>query len=84
MTKITIDLNDPALLELLADLEHKQWSHLIKYLWSKNYLKKLGLPMERYRQLVKTPYSSLREHEKDSDKEWAKKVLRILAVFSQG
>ena len=84
MKKIIIDLDNPQVLEKLAELEHNQWIHLIKYLWRKNYLKKLGLPMERYKQLTKTPYSRLREHEKDSDREWAKKVLAVLETCSKG
>lgn len=62
------------LLERLADLEHQQWSHIINYCvenpernnWNR-WLRQSGIP-----------YGKLTEKEKESDREWARKVLAII------
>lgn len=66
------------LLEKLAKLEHEQWQSWVKYIsehyqtlsvntllaqWGKNYL---------------TEYKDLSEEEKEKDRVWAKKVLKII------
>lgn len=60
-------------LEELADLEHKQWSHWFKYMRDNVFT----VNMERWGIQANTPYSELSEKEKDSDRKWAKKVLNI-------
>lgn len=60
--------------EKLAALEHIQWSH-----WTAYMLDNLTPEnIERWRQQINTPYSELSETEKESDREWADKVLEIL------
>jgi len=67
-------------------LEHEQWAH-----WTKYMIKKLekdagpeGLligcvpTLQRWKKQIKTPYSKLSEKEKESDREWAKKVIALL------
>ena len=81
--KITIDLDSPELLEMLANLEHQQWSHIIQYLLEENMLQLGKMKTFEYRQLAKKSYFILREEQKDSDREWAKKVLAILSNYEE-
>jgi len=61
------------LIEELADLEHEQWSH-----WTKYMLDNLTEEnKKKWQKQIKTPYKDLTEKEKDSDREWAEKTLKI-------
>lgn len=60
--------------EELAALEHEQW-----ILWSKDIAKTEKISstrFERWQELWR-PYSKLTETEKDQDREWADKVIRL-------
>jgi len=60
-------------IEELADLEHKQWAH-----WTRYMLRNLTPEnIARWEVQIETPYSELSEKEKESDREWARKVLKI-------
>ena len=62
------------LLEELAELEHKQWAH-----WTEYMLNNLtDEDIKRWKRQIETPYSELSEKEKDGDREWAEKVLKII------
>ncbi len=62
-----------SLREQLADLEHEQWAH-----WTKYFLENLNEDNRlRWGKQAITPYYQLSEKEKDSDREWADKVLKI-------
>lgn len=64
----------PALVEHLAILEHAQWAH-----WTQYMLDNLTPEnIERWRAQINTPYEKLSETEKDSDREWAFRVLQAL------
>ncbi len=65
---------DDSQLEKLADLEHKQWAHWTTYMLDNLTDKNIAT----WKQQIKTPYSGLSEKEKESDREWARKVLSIL------
>ncbi len=83
-------------IEQLAELEHDQWSHWMRYLFSKCFeQKKLGnnyiynktgnliIPEElvkRWKRQMKTEHKDLSEKEKESDRVWAKKVIKLLFV----
>lgn len=61
-------------LERLAALEHQQWAH-----WTKYMLDNLTEEnIQRWRKQIETPYKDLTEKEKESDREWARKVLEII------
>jgi hypothetical protein len=60
--------------EQLAELEHQQWAHWTRYLLDNLTPENI----ERWRRQIDTPYSKLSEAEKDSDRNWADKVLRII------
>lgn len=62
------------LIENLADLEHAQWSHWTKYMLDNLTEKNI----QRWKKQIETPHSELSEKEKESDMEWARKVLKIL------
>ena len=63
------------LIERLAALEHEQWAH-----WTRYMLDNLTLEnIERWEKQIATPYSELGEKEKSSDREWAQKVMDLLA-----
>jgi len=75
--------------ELLAALEHEQWSHWTRYMLDSlaAQLGANGLPLEafealpsveRWRRQIRTPYADLSEQEKESDREWADKGLAII------
>ncbi len=62
--------------EGLAALEHEQWSH-----WTRYMLEHLTPDnIERWLRQCETPYEDLTEREKDSDREWADRVLAIMKV----
>ena len=64
---------DAELLENLAALEHEQWAH-----WTEYMLDNLSAGnITRWREQINTPYDKLSEKEKESDREWARKVLTI-------
>ena len=66
--------SDDELLEKLADLEHQQWIHWTKYMLDNMSDENIN----RWKQQIETPYSELSEKEKESDREWAEKVLKII------
>ena len=71
------------ILEVLAENEHKRWSHWQKYLHSKltNLNGTLVMSPKYLRHLerqINTPYSELSEMEKESDREEARKLLHDL------
>lgn len=60
--------------EKLAELEHDQWAH-----WTVYFLNNLtDKNIERWQRQINIPYSELTETEKDSDRAWADKVLKIV------
>lgn len=67
---------DGELLEKLAELEHKQWCHWIDY----QEQDMDEAEWERWIALSKMTYAGLTEQEKESDREWARKVLKVLGV----
>jgi hypothetical protein len=88
MTDLNQQLEDKKkdeLRERLAELEHKQWSHWTKYMLDELYglfdldtLNRNCKPVQslrRWQKQMKTEYKDLTEKEKDSDREWADKVL---------
>ena len=62
--------------EGLAALEHEQWAHWTKYMLYNS----TDENMIRWLKQVKIPYSELSEKEKDSDREWADKVIDFLGL----
>jgi hypothetical protein len=80
--------------ESLADLEHDQWAHWTSHMLevlspvlelgfaigpeSHPDVVKARESLERWRRQIDTPYADLSEKEKDSDREWADKVLEGL------
>lgn len=84
------------LIEKLAELEHEQWAHWTKYLFSKLDLNAVpsnfgvsGLrrvcsisedDYKRWSRQIRTPYHELSEKEKESDREWARKVVELIRV----
>jgi hypothetical protein len=62
------------LLEQLAALEHEQWAR-----WTEHMLNNLTPDnIARWQRQIATPYASLSEQEKESDREWARKILALL------
>lgn len=87
---LTIDLNNPELLEALAEIEHRQWAHWMEYLKSKGFhvVPQVGdeivfaqktADWDRWEQQMKTEYIKLSEKEKESDRAMAKIVIAALA-----
>ena len=60
--------------ERLAELEHDQWIH-----WTNYILDNLSEEnIKRWKGQKDLSYSELSESEKDSDREWADRVLEII------
>ena len=61
--------------EQLAELEHQQWVD-----WSKTIAHNENLSPERLKRWQKlwVPYSELTEDQKDQDRVWANKVIKIV------
>jgi len=67
--------------EKLAELEHKQWQHWMKYMIDNI---SNGESVERWRREMKTDYKDLTEKEKESDRKWADKVLKTITLHNWG
>lgn len=73
-------------IEELADLEHQQWSHWTDYLFKRLSLKPNSLRVDertrkdfkRWVKQIITPYKDLSEKEKDADRVWARKVIKLI------
>jgi len=72
------------ILEKLAELEHEQWAHIIKYLLEQGCITLARYQSFNYKQLANTPYSKLSESQKESDREWARKVWAIVEAQCVG
>ena len=81
------------LIENLARQEHKQWAHWTSYWISlhdrayKSINVKINntepltiwvMSIKKWKQQIKTPYNSLSEKEKESDRVWARKTIEII------
>jgi hypothetical protein len=63
-----------SIVEAVAELEHEQWIH-----WTRFMLSNLSYEnILRWQKQTETPYAELSEKEKESDREWARKVLRLI------
>lgn len=62
------------LLERLAELEHRQWVHWTLYMIGNLTVEN----MNRWVEQCATPYAALSEAERESDRNWARKVMGIL------
>lgn len=85
-------MSSKSLREQLSDLEHEQWAHWTAYMLDsigKAFEQEFpGLPLtdsleglphvKGWRRQIATPYDELTEKEKDSDREWADRVLAIV------
>lgn len=60
--------------EELSSLIHDQWVHWTTYMLNNMTPENV----ERWSRQIKTPYEALSEKEKDSDREWADKFLKLL------
>lgn len=71
------------IVEHLADYAHAAWSHWMKYLFSKSIHQPDGsvlIPadlVQRWQRQMNTPYRELSEQEKESDRNQARRILRI-------
>jgi len=80
------------LIELIADFMNEQWGHWMQYLYSKleecyikddNEYVQVITPTDyfHWQKQMNTPYAELSEKEKDSDREWARKLLEVLTKY---
>lgn len=65
------------LLERLSDLEHQQWAHWTKYMLDNMTDENIA----RWKKQIDTEYENLSDKEKESDREWARKVMNIMDEF---
>lgn len=81
------DAKNELMLEALADLEHDRWSHWQGYMHSlceKNEDGSLTIPaekVERWERQINTKYKDLTEKEKDSDRDEARKTMKIIKRY---
>lgn len=69
------------LIEKLAELEHQQW-----WDWAKDILKTEDITEERAKRWKENsfkPYGDLSEEQKDMDREWARKVMKIVDDYKE-
>lgn len=72
--------------ELVADVSHEIWAHWMKYLFSRCEDDDLGIVIMRedarhWQRQVRTTYEDLTEREKDSDREQADKILKVINEY---
>lgn len=60
--------------EKLADLVHQQWIHWMRYMVNNSTDENI----QRWVRQMNTAYADLSEKEKDSDREWADKILEVI------
>jgi len=60
--------------EKLADLVHQQWIHWMRYMVDNSTEENI----QRWVRQMNTAYADLSEKEKDSDREWADKILEVI------
>lgn len=73
----TLTETSPSSFELLAELEHKQWQEWASNIWKTEP----NLSIKRKERWAKTllyPYEKLTEKEKNQDRKWVKKVMKIV------
>lgn len=74
ISKARFNFQELELLDRLAEIEHEQWVH-----WTLYFLNNLNVEnIERWLKQAKKSYWELSEKEKESDRQWAKKVLAII------
>jgi hypothetical protein len=91
MNKLKELLESEELREALASVQHDIWSHWMEYFfsccddtaceWIGGQIPVLEVPgdkVDRWKRQKATPYSELSEREKESDRDQADKVLRVL------
>lgn len=73
-------LDEDALLEALSKLEHDQWMA-----WSKDIAKSEDINKERLKRWKKLwiSYKNLSEEDKDKDREWGEKVIKIVKKYNK-
>ena len=87
---MTNDEKIDALLDTLADIEHSRWAKWQRYLHSKATKQPDGallIPAElvkRWERQIETPYHSLSEQEKDSDRDQVREYLPIIKQALRG
>lgn len=78
------------LVDALANLEHARWAKWQRYLHSKTVKQPDGslvIPpelVERWERQIETPYQSLTEDEKDSDREQVREYLSVIKDALRG
>ena len=66
-------------IEVIADFCHKQWIHWMTYLTSKiSGTNEDQLSLQHWKRQMNTPYSELTEKEKESDREQARKFIKLI------
>lgn len=68
-----------SLREEVARLEHEQWSHWINYMFSNLSPENI----QRWIHQASQKYEALFEKEKESDREWADRVLALIDEHNQ-
>ena len=87
--KYKYNVNNPdniPLKEQLADISHEIWAHWMKYLFSRCEDDDLGMVIshedaEHWKRQINTAYEDLTEREKDSDREQADKIIKIINKY---
>ena len=64
--------------EIIANGEHQQWAHWTKYMLDNLTEENIA----RWRKQIDTDYSDLTEKEKDSDRSWADKVMKLITIHN--
>lgn len=81
---------DPELVEKLADYAHEAWSGWMKYLFkvSDDFGDESVVitpsHVKRWRRQMSTPYADLPDHEKESDRVEARKMLEVMHNHKDG
>lgn len=71
--------------EPLADISHDIWSHWMRWMFTVGTFNEDGtwtMPaekVERWKRQMNTPYAELSEQERESDREQADKILKVLS-----
>jgi hypothetical protein len=65
---------NPDIFNVLSELNHKQWVQWTDYMLSNLTPKNIT----KWKLMIKLPYNRLDERDKESDKEWARKSIKVI------
>ena len=75
-------MTEPRMIDELASVEHRQWSHWAKRLLEDETVVLSSERRARWQKLITTRYEDLSSSLREADMVWARKVKKIVDTYS--